>query len=44
MARDDGGWVFVQCITLRNGTRICKPKGQAFRFRATNRQSRKDDE
>lgn len=36
MAQDDGEWVIVQCITLRNGTRLCKPKGQAFRFRANN--------
>ncbi len=31
--RDDGkSYIFRQCITLRNGTRICKPKGQAFRI------------
>lgn len=31
--RDDGKtYIFRQCITLRNGTRICKPKGQAFRI------------
>jgi len=26
------GYIFRQCITLRNGQRICKPKGQAFRI------------
>ncbi len=30
---DDGKtYIFRQCITLRNGKRICKPKGQAFRI------------
>lgn len=28
----DAGFIFRQCITLRNGQRICKPKGQAFRI------------
>lgn len=26
-----GGYVICQCIT-RNGVRICKPKGKAFKF------------
>jgi hypothetical protein len=31
--RDDGKtYIFRQCITLRNGKRICKPNGQAFRI------------
>jgi hypothetical protein len=25
-------YIFRQCITLRNGQRICKPPGQAFRI------------
>ncbi|WP_157573096.1 hypothetical protein [Novosphingobium sp. AAP83] len=28
----EDGYIFRQCITLRNGQRICKPKGQAFRI------------
>jgi len=31
--RDDGKtFIFRRCITLRNGTRICKPKGRRFGF------------
>jgi len=30
---DDGKtYIFRQCITLPNGKRICRPKGQAFRI------------
>lgn len=29
----DDIWVYRRCITLRNGKRICKPKGQAFKFK-----------
>lgn len=29
---EDTAYIFRQCITLRNGQRICKPKGQAFRI------------
>lgn len=25
-------FIFRQCITLRNGKRLCKPPGQAFRI------------
>ena len=25
-------FIFRQCITLRNGKRICKPAGQAFKI------------
>ena len=32
MADSCQGYIFRQCITLRNGVRICKPKGQAFRI------------
>ncbi|WP_374419630.1 hypothetical protein [Novosphingobium arvoryzae] len=32
MSNDNGGYIFRQCITLRNGKRICRPKGQAFRI------------
>lgn len=28
----DVSYIYRQCITLRNGQRICKPKGQAFRI------------
>jgi len=31
MSNDDA-FIFRQCITLRNGQRICKPKGQALRI------------
>jgi hypothetical protein len=24
--------IYRQCITLRNGKRVCKPKGQAYRI------------
>ncbi len=44
MGSNDGEWVIVQCITLRNGSRLCKPKGQAFRFRATTPRKPKRDE
>lgn len=30
--QNDAGFIFRQCITLRNGQRICEPKGQAFRI------------
>lgn len=26
------GFIYRQCITLKNGQRICKPKGKAFRI------------
>lgn len=32
MSDDSKTYIFRQCITLRNGKRICKPKGQAFRI------------
>lgn len=25
-------FIFRQCITLRNGVRVCKPRGKAFRI------------
>jgi hypothetical protein len=28
----EDSYIYRQCITLRNGTRICKPKGKAFRI------------
>ncbi|MFN3458242.1 MAG: hypothetical protein ACK4Z8_11765 [Novosphingobium sp.] len=35
--QNDAGFIFRQCITLRNGQRICKPKGQAFRIPISNK-------
>jgi hypothetical protein len=32
MAHAGQSFIFRQCITLRNGKRICKPHGQAFRI------------
>lgn len=32
MSESDDGYLIRQCITLRNGRRLCKPPGQAFRF------------
>lgn len=32
MKQKTQAYIFRQCITLRNGKRICKPKGQAFRI------------
>lgn len=32
MSGSDEGYVFRQCITLRNGKRICMPPGRAFRI------------
>lgn len=32
MSDDNGGYIFRQCITLRNGKRKCLPKGKAFRI------------
>ena len=30
------GFVYTQCITLRNGKRLCKPPGKVFRFKAND--------
>ncbi|WP_332785404.1 hypothetical protein [Sphingomonas sp. PB1R3] len=39
--RDDGKmYIFRQCITLRNGKRICKPNGQAFRIPVNDNDNR----
>lgn len=32
MSQKATAYIFRQCITLRNGKRICKPKGQAFKI------------
>lgn len=32
MATDDTTYIFRQCITLKNGKRICMPPGRAFRI------------
>ncbi len=32
MSDKNQSYIFRQCITLRNGKRICKPKGQAFKI------------
>lgn len=29
---EDSGFIYRQCITLKNGQRICRPKGKAFRI------------
>lgn len=31
-SQDKGSFIFRQCITLRNGKRICMPAGRAFRI------------
>jgi hypothetical protein len=40
---NDNGFIYRQCITLRNGTRICKPKGQAFRIPIRGKKRPVDD-
>lgn len=40
---DSADFIFRQCITLRNGQRICKPKGQAFRIPIGGKHQRKPD-
>jgi hypothetical protein len=30
--KPDDNFIFRQCITLKNGRRICRPPGQAFRI------------
>lgn len=42
MSQSDQSYIFRQCITLRNGKRICKPKGQAFRIPVSNNDNGKD--
>ena len=32
MSKDTGAYIFRQCITFRNGKRICMPPGRAFRI------------
>jgi len=32
MAAEESGYIFRQCITLKNGKRICMPPGKAFRI------------
>lgn len=32
MASDEMNYIFRQCITLKNGKRICMPPGRAFRI------------
>lgn len=32
MSRETTTYIFRQCITLKNGKRICMPKGKAFRI------------
>lgn len=33
MPHKEDRYIFRRCITLRNGKRICRPPGQAFRIR-----------
>lgn len=42
MADSSQNFIFRQCITLRNGKRICKPHGQAFRIPVGDRKSKDD--
>jgi hypothetical protein len=37
------GFIFRQCITLKNGQRICKLKGQAFRIPISKKPVTVDD-
>ncbi len=37
MTPDEREYIYRQCITLKNGKRICKPKGKAFRLRIRKR-------
>lgn len=44
MSKDNGPYIFRQCITLRNGKRICKPHGQAFRIPINSGKPKDDDQ
>ena len=41
---DSQTYIFRQCITLRNGKRICKPKGQAFRIPVSDSKPKDDND
>lgn len=32
MPTDEADYIYRQCITLKNGKRICRPSGKAFRI------------
>ena len=38
MLPSDTQYIFRQCITLRNGKRLCKPPGRAFRIPVTKKE------
>jgi hypothetical protein len=41
---EETGFIFRQCITLKNGKRICMPPGRAFRIPISDdRGSKKED-
>jgi hypothetical protein len=42
MSQDHPTYIFRQCITLRNGKRICKPYGQAFRIPISNENTKSE--
>jgi len=43
MSQDKQSYIFRQCITLRNGRRICKPHGQAFRIPVSDDKPKDED-
>jgi hypothetical protein len=40
---DTTNYIFRQCITLRNGKRICMPPGRAFRIPVHDNDNKKSD-
>lgn len=44
MSPDKQHFIYRQCITLRNGKRICKPHGQAFRIPVSDSKPIDDNE
>lgn len=44
MSDDKQPYIFRQCITLRNGKRICKPRGQAFRIPLSDSKAKDEEE
>lgn len=44
MSQDTEHFIFRQCITLRNGKRICKPHGQAFRIPVSDPKPKEEED
>lgn len=44
MATDNTTYIFRQCITLKNGKRICMPPGRAFRIPVSDNDNTKPDQ